>query len=124
MAWTTPTTRATGDLITAAIWNADLVNNILTLGPRVTGIIPATGTTATAGTGFTYTHTDTTGVYVFTFSTAYSATPIVHAAPANSQRIAIVLNVATTGFQVDTQALSGPGTPSDGAFAFSAAPTL
>ncbi len=28
MAWTTPTTRATGDLITAAIWNADLVDNL------------------------------------------------------------------------------------------------
>lgn len=27
MAWTTPTTRATGDLITAAIWNTDLVND-------------------------------------------------------------------------------------------------
>lgn len=28
MAWTSPTTRATGDLITAAIWNTDLVDNL------------------------------------------------------------------------------------------------
>lgn len=28
MAWTTPTTRATGDLITASIWNADIVENL------------------------------------------------------------------------------------------------
>ena len=26
--WTTPTTRSTGDLITAAIWNADIVDNL------------------------------------------------------------------------------------------------
>lgn len=32
MAWTTPTTRATGDLITAAIWNADIVDNLVFLG--------------------------------------------------------------------------------------------
>jgi hypothetical protein len=28
MAWTSPTTRTTGDLITAAIWNTDLVDNL------------------------------------------------------------------------------------------------
>ncbi len=28
MAWTTPTTRATGDLITASIWNTDLTENL------------------------------------------------------------------------------------------------
>ena len=28
MAWTTPTTRSTGDLITAAIWNTDLVDDL------------------------------------------------------------------------------------------------
>ena len=31
MAWTAPTTRATGDLITAAIWNTDVVDNLTTL---------------------------------------------------------------------------------------------
>lgn len=28
MAWTTPTTRSTGELITASIWNTDLTNNV------------------------------------------------------------------------------------------------
>jgi len=31
MAWTTPTTRSTGDLITAANWNTDLVDNLIHL---------------------------------------------------------------------------------------------
>jgi len=31
MAWTAPTTRATGDLITASIYNGDLVDNLLAL---------------------------------------------------------------------------------------------
>jgi hypothetical protein len=33
MAWTTPTTRSTGDLITAAIWNQDVVGNPIALTP-------------------------------------------------------------------------------------------
>lgn len=32
MAWTAPTTRATGDIITAAIWNTDVVDNLAFLG--------------------------------------------------------------------------------------------
>jgi len=31
MAWTTPTTRATGFLVTAAIYNADIINNLIAL---------------------------------------------------------------------------------------------
>jgi len=34
MAWSTPNTRATGDLISAAIWNQDVVNNALALSAR------------------------------------------------------------------------------------------
>jgi hypothetical protein len=33
LAWTTPTIRATGDLITASIYNADIINNLLALAP-------------------------------------------------------------------------------------------
>jgi hypothetical protein len=33
MAWVTPTSRSTGDLITAAIWNQDVVNNPIALLP-------------------------------------------------------------------------------------------
>lgn len=32
MAWTAPTTRVTGELITSTIWNTDLVDNLLFLG--------------------------------------------------------------------------------------------
>lgn len=35
MAWTSPTTRATGDLITASIWNTDIVNNLLMTAPAI-----------------------------------------------------------------------------------------
>lgn len=34
MAWSTPITRSTGDLITAAIWNQDAVNNPIALSAR------------------------------------------------------------------------------------------
>ncbi len=34
MTWTTPTTRSTGDLITAAIWNQDMVDNVQHLHDR------------------------------------------------------------------------------------------
>lgn len=33
MAWTAPTIRATADLITAGIWNTDIVNNLLAVFP-------------------------------------------------------------------------------------------
>ena len=33
MAWVTPTSRSTGDLMTAAIWNQDVVNNPIALTP-------------------------------------------------------------------------------------------
>ena len=31
MSWTTPTTRTTGELITASIWNTDLVDDLIAL---------------------------------------------------------------------------------------------
>jgi hypothetical protein len=50
MTWTDPTTRATGDLITAAIWNAEMVDNTVFLHDRVvSALIPpiaATGSGA------------------------------------------------------------------------------
>jgi len=46
-------------------------------GVVVTGIIPAAGNVATAGSGFTYTHVNGSGVYVFTFTTPFSAAPVV-----------------------------------------------
>lgn len=56
MGWTAPTTRSTGDLITAAIWNTDLVNNLTYLkgvGSRILGTGSAdAGTLNTTPTPF------------------------------------------------------------------------
>lgn len=46
MAWTSPSTRATGDLITASIWNTDIVENIKWLGDPSCAIATAAGTTS------------------------------------------------------------------------------
>lgn len=39
MAWVSPTTRSTGDLVTAAIWNQDVVNNPIALLPAAIAYI-------------------------------------------------------------------------------------
>jgi hypothetical protein len=41
MAWTDPTTRATGFVVTAAVWNADVVNNLKEIGDAWTAYTPA-----------------------------------------------------------------------------------
>lgn len=46
MAYTVPTTRATGDLITAAIYNTDIVDNIAWLGDPPFAIAVLTGSTS------------------------------------------------------------------------------
>jgi hypothetical protein len=47
MTWTDPTTRSTGDLITAAIWNQDVVDNLDYLHDRaVTRWLPPRGSTS------------------------------------------------------------------------------
>lgn len=48
MAYTAPTTRSTGDLITASIWNTDLVDNIIYLKDEVDGAGPIASLTAAA----------------------------------------------------------------------------
>ena len=48
MTYTTPTTRVTGELITAAIWNTDIVDNLTYLLAR-----PATEHTANEGSNYT-----------------------------------------------------------------------
>jgi len=47
MAWTTPTTRSTGNLITASIWNTDLVDNLILLKTSIAndGTLSSTGGT-------------------------------------------------------------------------------
>src|SRR3990167_2048864 len=50
IAWSTPSTRTTGDLITAAIWNQDVVANPIALLPTGLGIIiDGAGSAITAG---------------------------------------------------------------------------
>ena len=50
MAWVTPTTRSTGDLITAAIWNQDVVNNPIALTPAgVSFVVDGGAATIIAG---------------------------------------------------------------------------
>lgn len=52
MTWTTPTTRSVSELITAAVWNTDLVDNLLYLYSR-----PAASYTGVAGGNYTVTST-------------------------------------------------------------------
>lgn len=49
MAYTAPTTRTTGDLITASIWNTDIVDNITTLKTLVDAAVPPGAITPYAG---------------------------------------------------------------------------
>ena len=43
MAWSTPTSRSTGDLITAAIWNQDVANNPIALTPAGLSFVIGSG---------------------------------------------------------------------------------
>lgn len=50
MAWSTPSTRSTGDLITAAIWNQDVVSNPIALTPAgLTFILSGGGAVISTG---------------------------------------------------------------------------
>lgn len=54
MSWTTPTTRATGFLVSAAVYNADLINNLLALGVDYSNhspVLTASVTNPTLGAG-------------------------------------------------------------------------
>lgn len=66
MAWTTPTTRATNLLVTASIWNTDLVDNLNWLKNRTYDVITISTTTTTSATfgamtGASITLTNTSG---------------------------------------------------------------
>ena len=54
MAWTAPTTRTTGELITAAIWNTDVVDNLdaLKAPPSSDSILDLGGDLTTTSTSF------------------------------------------------------------------------
>lgn len=69
MAWTSPTTRVTGELITASIWNTDLTNNLnwLFARPLASQVYNNTGVLTTSSTSFV--DADATNLIV-TFTTA------------------------------------------------------
>jgi hypothetical protein len=55
MGWTSPSTRVTGELITAAIWNSDITDNLtyLNLRPSDTSLINEASNYSTSATTFT-----------------------------------------------------------------------
>ena len=67
MAWIAPTTRTTGELITAAIWNVDVVDNLLALKSPPTD-------TYTLNEGANYTTTSVTFVDVDAVNLALTIT--------------------------------------------------
>lgn len=62
MAWTSPTTRATGELITASIWNTDLTNNLLWVGAAA-GVGTSLPGSPINGHRFVYTNSLTAPTY-------------------------------------------------------------
>jgi hypothetical protein len=90
MTWSDPETRQTGDLITAAIWNADLVDNLIHLRDRY-GIIWTTEHEESAGSGTAgdFAHNDSNVYYKFTvpddFDELVSAEVAYYAGPNTSE---------------------------------------
>jgi hypothetical protein len=60
MAWTAPTTRATDFLVTASVWNTDIVDNLAWLKDPATSIATLAAQITTTSTSFT----DATGLSV------------------------------------------------------------
>lgn len=113
MAWTLPTTRATGDLVTASIWNTDLVNNLKALKTFVTEVEFTSDVTTTATTE------GTAATVVSAGAVTYLAMPttIEFFAPAHDRDTsthgiftlfdgATVLGIIARG-QIGTQAIGG-----------------
>lgn len=75
MAWTAPTTRTTGTLITAAIWNTDVVDNLTYLGNTHdhTTAAGAGGGAALAAAGIPSMVNGTAAVATWTSTTSISA---------------------------------------------------
>ena len=103
MAWTTPRDWATGELVTAAMMNAHVRDNLKALGPVVAGIV--TGSTGAISSGTTATCSRTgAGAYTVTFSTAFAVTPSVELQPVSPYHAYLIGSppVSTTGFGVST----------------------
>lgn len=80
MAWTAPTTRATNDLISAANWNTDLVDNLSWLGTsRPHAMVYKSGNTSIANTTYT----------IGTYDSEYFDTGACHSTSVNTGRLTV-----------------------------------
>jgi hypothetical protein len=123
--WTTPRTWVVGDLVTAAMMNANVRDNLNAL-VGVTGRVSAAGAIV-GGSGFTVVRS-ATGTYSITFNSALISTPVVLVALTDTAAAAHVVSnttfptPTTTGFGVRTLNTSFVNT--DCAFNFLARPTI
>ncbi len=123
MAWTTPTSRSNGDIITPTEWNTDLVNNLNHLYNRViTGRIAGAGT-ITAGTGFTV-NRSATGQFDVTFTSSFAATPLVTATSEDGTGVFIVGVTAVTSSTFTVKVKTDANVASNTGFNFTARPVL
>jgi hypothetical protein len=101
VAWTTPTIRATGDLITAAIYNADIINNLKAVGPIKRGSDSVTFTGGGSQSGVT---TVTHGLG--TTPTAVHVTPGARSGVTLTPTMAVT-SISSTQFSVDACTVDG-----------------
>lgn len=116
MAWTSPRTWVTGEIVTAAELNANVRDNLALLGPPVAGYVNSAGVIG-AGTGFTVSGSG--GNYTVTFTTVFASQPVVVAVP-DAYAIFYIDSVSTTGFQAHGRTTSA-GNQAVG-FSFRASP--
>jgi hypothetical protein len=95
MAWTTPRTWVSGEMLTSTLLNTQLRDNLNTLGPTIVGYVNSGGAVG-AGTGFTASGSG--GNYTVAFTTPFSNQPVIVAVP-DTGVIFYVDSVAATGFQ-------------------------
>lgn len=117
MAWTAPRTWTTGELVTAAIMNTHVRDNLSAIGRPTKGGVTSVGAVE-FGSGFTAAKT-ATGRYTVTFSTAYSARPSVVCTPTAANNAAFQISTyeeSATLFKVAVGDSSGVA--ADLSFAF------
>lgn len=100
MSWTTPRTWVAGEVVTAAIMNTHVRDNLSFLKNNqvIAGVLTSSGTVST-GAGFSSSRTSA-GVYVVTFTTAFASVPAVVATLDNA-------TFALGGVFIDTKSASG-----------------
>jgi len=124
-AWTTPAHRAVGWLISAAVWNAELIDNLTHLYDRLGAVEEETRTvrgrvwldgTIYGGTGFTVEH-PSTGLYHITFAEPFWSIPHVSVTLLSYIGFA---QVSGDGGEIQIQIYNSAGTQQDNQFSFCA----